>query len=118
MVRFLVVTVSFVLALTLGNSAEAKDGHCTYRQLAPSLRQKYQVCRMPATPETCDRIVSRYHSWVEFAEGSCPTGAVGTCDIGGERVFFYAGDAETLAKGCGYMQGTWLGKVQPQPTGR
>lgn len=105
--------IGLAFSLMVAAPALATDGHCNYRQFSPKINRAFPVCQMPASPKDCEALVSRYKSRVEYGEGSCPERAVGACQIGTGQMFFYAGSAEELARGCEIIKGMWTAGLQP-----
>lgn len=95
-------------------SAQATEGHCSYRQLAPKQRTWHRVCQMPATQQTCDDLVSELKEQLAYGDGDCnPSGAIGVCLIGASKLYFYQGDADALVTGCEMMHGAWRPDLMP-----
>lgn len=93
--------------------AALADGHCNFRQLAPKLREWVRACQSPATAQTCDDLVSEQKQQLEYGDGDCSTGAIGLCVVGNDKVFFYQGDPDDLARGCQFMNGSWRPDLLP-----
>jgi len=100
--------------------AFADTGHCNYGLYSKALGYSLQVCQTARKVEQCGRLLqrdydhSRAHAVrrkghkIEWLKGDCSTEAVvGVCTLPHSRIFFYEGEAETLAVGCDRMKGRW-----------
>ncbi len=97
-----------------------ETGHCNYRLYSKALGYSLKVCQTVRKAEQCGRLLqrdydhSRAHAVrrkghkIKWLKGACSTEAVvGVCTLSQSRIFFYEGEAETLAVGCDRMKGRW-----------
>jgi hypothetical protein len=109
------VLIAITVLILPVTPVQAAGGHCSYRQFSPKLRLWFRACEMPATPERCKELVSDYKQQLEYGEGDCiGKGARGVCLVNNNKIMFYQGNPEALAKGCEMMNGTWRPDLLPK----
>lgn|GEM_PF-2814792 len=95
-------------------------GHCNYSLYSKALGYPLKVCQTANKAEQCGRLLRRHYDHsrahavrkkgrkIQLLKGDCSSEAVvGVCTLPHTRIFFYEGEAETLAVGCDRMKGRW-----------
>lgn len=113
--KMAVARLVFVCLFGLGTAFA--DGHCNFQQYSPRLKRWFEMCQMPATPATCEKLAATPGKGEgKFAEGPCDSKAMtGGCVVNGAKLFFYAGTGREIAKGCEFLGGNWQTNLTPGP---
>jgi len=111
----LAMTVSFSGAVFAGAHSEgggqdvSGDGHCNYTQ-ENMFAGPFKVCQMPVGAEGCETLGSTDdNADAAHGDGECAAEeAIGTCDMGDQKLVYYEGDPGGLEIGCGFQGGDWV----------
>jgi len=101
----------FAVALMSSGTALADaDGHCNYTHESAYSDVPFKLCQTPTSAEDCESLGnSDGNADAAHGDGACAVeGAVGTCDMGEEKLVYYNGDAEGLEIGCDFQSGEWV----------
>ena len=92
---------------TLGAQA-GEMGACNYT-MKNMFAGPYKVCDSNLDEAACSgRADENENSDAAFTDGTCTQeGAVGVCTTPDHATTYYEGDADNLAIGCGFQNGTW-----------
>ena len=97
------------IALMVSGAAFGDGGHCNYVQ-ENMFAGPFKVCPMPADAAKCEELgtTDDNHDAAQ-GDGDCAgDGAVGTCDLGEDKLVYYEGDPGGLEIGCGFQGGEWV----------
>ena len=115
----LIMILSMTAALTISSGAfaaahdgpgmvAAGDGHCMFT-LENMFAGPFKACQMPTNDEVCGAVgETNDNADAVQGDGACPeAGAIGFCEMGDIKLYYYEGDAGGLEIGCGFSDGEW-----------
>ena len=107
MKKLSILLIAAIALLGAGNVLA--EGHCDFT-MENMFAGPFKVCLQPSDAAACAETADEDdNADAAHSDGACAAeNAVGTCDMGEQKMVYYEGEADSIEIGCGFQGGDWI----------